>query len=198
MLDWRSRIVFRGDSMRNWVLTVGGLGCALLLSGCPKGNSDCSQGTKAETVQDYVTALIHYEKALKSNPRNIEYKIKATRLRFEAGQYHVRQGQKDREKGDLQLAMAEFQKALAIDPSSAIAEQEIRQTLELIASKRAADEAGAAAPKPPAEEALAARPPELKPLSRSEEHTSELQSPMYLVCRLLLEKKKHCRPTHPT
>src|SRR5436189_6485466 len=40
---------------------------------------------------------------------------------------------------------------------------------------------------------------------RSEEHTSELQSPMYLVCRLLLEKKKniteetefndkHCEP----
>src|SRR5208337_5088521 len=30
---------------------------------------------------------------------------------------------------------------------------------------------------------------------RSEEHTSELQSPMYLVCRLLLEKKKQitCR-----
>src|SRR5437762_8229835 len=29
---------------------------------------------------------------------------------------------------------------------------------------------------------------------RSEEHTSELQSPMYLVCRLLLEKKnrKYC------
>src|SRR5437879_12402328 len=29
----------------------------------------------------------------------------------------------------------------------------------------------------------------IRPL-RSEEHTSELQSPMYLVCRLLLEKKK--------
>src|SRR5437764_9899175 len=29
---------------------------------------------------------------------------------------------------------------------------------------------------------------------RSEEHTSELQSPMYLVCRLLLEKKKHDVP----
>src|SRR5437762_3815508 len=26
-------------------------------------------------------------------------------------------------------------------------------------------------------------------IHRSEEHTSELQSPMYLVCRLLLEKK---------
>src|SRR5437762_9682782 len=30
----------------------------------------------------------------------------------------------------------------------------------------------------------------LELLLRSEEHTSELQSPMYLVCRLLLEKKK--------
>src|SRR5436189_3711828 len=29
----------------------------------------------------------------------------------------------------------------------------------------------------------------LGPRARSEEHTSELQSPMYLVCRLLLEKK---------
>src|SRR5437763_6170186 len=30
----------------------------------------------------------------------------------------------------------------------------------------------------------------LRLLLRSEEHTSELQSPMYLVCRLLLERKK--------
>src|SRR3712207_8896143 len=29
-----------------------------------------------------------------------------------------------------------------------------------------------------------------RPLARSEEHTSELQSRQYLVCRLLLEKKK--------
>src|SRR3712207_7843363 len=31
---------------------------------------------------------------------------------------------------------------------------------------------------------------------RSEEHTSELQSRQYLVCRLLLEKKKTITPTH--
>src|SRR3989454_6740631 len=38
--------------------------------------------------------------------------------------------------------------------------------------------------------------------SRSEEHTSELQSPCNLVCRLLLEKKKKekndCRHRHTT
>src|SRR5256885_11587739 len=31
-------------------------------------------------------------------------------------------------------------------------------------------------------------------VSRSEEHTSELQSPCNLVCRLLLEKKKAVKP----
>src|SRR3712207_8114454 len=33
--------------------------------------------------------------------------------------------------------------------------------------------------------------------SRSEEHTSELQSRQYLVCRLLLEKKKKINPLTP-
>src|SRR5437762_10836511 len=33
---------------------------------------------------------------------------------------------------------------------------------------------------------------------RSEEHTSELQSPMYLVCRLLLEKKKYDKTRYTT
>src|SRR2546429_6474686 len=37
------------------------------------------------------------------------------------------------------------------------------------------------------------------PTSRSEEHTSELQSRLHLVCRLLLEKKKHSLPQgHPS
>src|SRR5690606_41690715 len=34
--------------------------------------------------------------------------------------------------------------------------------------------------------------------SRSEEHTSELQSRENLVCRLLLEKKKHANDTTPS
>src|SRR5256884_5608963 len=33
-------------------------------------------------------------------------------------------------------------------------------------------------------------PPPARPMRRSEEHTSELQSRLHLVCRLLLEKKK--------
>src|SRR2546422_4614663 len=40
------------------------------------------------------------------------------------------------------------------------------------------------------------RPPALRAApGRSEEHTSELQSRLHLVCRLLLEKKTHKVPT---
>src|SRR5258707_5627158 len=40
-----------------------------------------------------------------------------------------------------------------------------------------------------------AQQPERRAAHRSEEHTSELQSRQYLVCRLLLEKKKKNVPT---
>src|SRR5438876_4861902 len=39
-------------------------------------------------------------------------------------------------------------------------------------------------------QALQTSPEALSTIYRSEEHTSELQSPVHLVCRLLLEKKK--------
>src|SRR5438552_7753825 len=38
----------------------------------------------------------------------------------------------------------------------------------------------------------------IRSLLRSEEHTSELQSPDHLVCRLLLEKKKKKKKTNNT
>src|SRR5438876_1873977 len=44
--------------------------------------------------------------------------------------------------------------------------------------------------------AAAAVPDTVLVFARSEEHTSELQSPVHLVCRLLLEKKKINTHTH--
>ena len=92
---------------------------AVFLAGCPKGNQDYSAGRKAEAVQDYDTALVHYEHALQSDPTNAEYKLRTMHTRFEDAQFHVEQGEKALQKGDLQLALAEFQKAQAIDPSCA-------------------------------------------------------------------------------
>src|SRR2546422_2718291 len=56
---------------------------------------------------------------------------------------------------------------------------------------------------PPADEGAAAavhvvRQEAQNDAQRSEEHTSELQSRLHLVCRLLLEKKKQDRAVRPT
>src|SRR5438309_2450005 len=139
----------------------------LVLTGCPKGNYEYNQGKKAEAIDDYDSAVVHYDRALKSDPLNTEYKLKLTRMRFEAGQSHVDQGRKLREMGNLQLALAEFQKALMIDPASPIAQQEIQNTMNAIAAKSAAE--NAPAPSAPAEEPPRAMtgPPQLKPLARA-------------------------------
>src|ERR1017187_10612960 len=93
-----------------------------------------------------------------------------------------RVGSSDREK-ELERRVESLQQQL----ERALAENErLRKQLEQVlrANKRSA------APFSKGEPKSDPKPPGRKPGAayRSEEHTSELQSPMYLVCRLLLEK----------
>src|SRR5256885_5072726 len=53
-------------------------------------------------------------------------------------------------------------------------------------------------PTPVRKFAVPSQRPEPNQIARSEEHTSELQSPCNLVCRLLLEKKKKLTVRHRT
>src|SRR6202790_156554 len=99
-----------------------------LLSGCPKSHQDNNAGAKAEAVKDYDTALDYYNKALQASPNNTEYKLKAARARFEAGQWHVDQGRRFQQDSNLELALAEFRKAQMIDPPTAAGPPEVKPT----------------------------------------------------------------------
>src|SRR5580692_9136737 len=141
---------------------------AVLLTGCPRGGQDTNAGTKAEALHDYDTALDYYNKALQTAPNNTEYRLRAERARFEAAQWHVDQGRRIREQGSLELALAEFRKAQMIDPSIAIAEQEVKATLDLLAAKQGAAENGAPGGSAASEEPkLMTGPPQVQPLSRA-------------------------------
>src|SRR3712207_7121571 len=61
---------------------------------------------------------------------------------------------------------------------------------------RSPDEQHAAGPQGPEHAVVQRTLGVLCEVDRSEKHTSELQSRQYLVCRLLLEKKKHKSPPH--
>ena len=117
---------------------------AIFLIGCPKANTDYNAGRKAEALDDYDTALVNYERALRSEPTNVEYKLRATHVRYEDSQFHLEQGEKALQKGDLQLALGEFQKAQAVDPSNAAADQEVKKAMDLLAAKNQ----GCNAPRP--------------------------------------------------
>jgi general secretion pathway protein D len=138
------------------------MAAALLLAGCPKGNDDFSTAQKANALQDYDTALVHYERAARSDPTNAEYKLRASQARYDAGMFHVHQGEKALANGDLQLALGEFQKAYLIDPSNVAADQHVKKTMDLIAAQN--NPTTNAEPTP--NEQILTAPPELKPLSR--------------------------------
>jgi general secretion pathway protein D len=140
---------------------------AVLLAGCAKGNPQYKAGTKSESLNDYDTALENYNKALRADPNNTEYKLKAARARFEASQWHVDQGRRLREQSNLELALAEFRKALMIDPSSAVAAQEVQATINLIAAKQNTTQNSEPASQAAEEPKLMAGPPQLEPLSRA-------------------------------
>src|ERR1700686_5917012 len=109
--------------MERWGKTALCVCLALLAAGCPKGKTEYSQGRKAESISDYGGALTYYQQALKADPNNANLKIKVNQLRFEASNFHLKQGLELRKKGDLQAALSEFQRAGVIDPSSPVAEQ---------------------------------------------------------------------------
>jgi len=153
--------------MRRWGSLFLCVGLGLLAVGCPKGQPDYNQGRKAETLQDYDAAFAFYQKAAKADPYNATYKIKLNRVRFEASELHVKRGVELRKQGDLQGAAGEFQRAQTMDPSSPVADQELRKTVEMIAEKNRAADAAAELPTDPNEPPLAAMPPEIKPLSRA-------------------------------
>jgi len=138
---------------------------ALFLIGCPKSNQDYTAGRKAEALNDYDTALVAYDRALRADPDNAEYKLRAAHLRFEAGQFHIEQGEKALQKGDLQLALGEFQKAQGIDPSNTAADQEVKRTMDLLQAKIAGETSKTINPNPVDDDELLAAPPELKPFS---------------------------------
>ena len=105
-----------------------------------------NKGKDAEARENYEQAYDYYKQAWDLKPTELAYKSAYDRLRFLAGASLVHRGQLLREAGQLDAALAEFQKAVEIDPSSAIAHQEIRHTKEMIDAAKSAPPKASAPP----------------------------------------------------
>jgi general secretion pathway protein D len=96
------------------------------------GKALYKEGRDAEMRQDPEAAYEFYKQAYEKNPTNLTYRASYSRMRFEAAAKKVSRGQMLREQGQYDAALAEFQHAAEIDPSNAIAQQEIKRTQEMI------------------------------------------------------------------
>jgi general secretion pathway protein D len=159
-----------GEFMRRCGQMLIILAIGVFAAGCPKGNQDYSSAKKSLDSQDYDAAVDYYLKAAKADPHNANYKIGLNQARFQAAQVHLHKGLKLRDKGELQAAISEFQRATVLDPSSIIADQELKRTIDLLTEKSRADNSAAEVITESAtsgQPAMASLPPELKPLSRA-------------------------------
>ena len=91
-----------------------------------------AKGQDAEARQQFEAAFDFYKQAYDLKPKDLRYRAAFEHSRFEAAASIVHRGQGLREEGKLDEAVAEFQKALTIDPSLFIAKQELNRTLKMI------------------------------------------------------------------
>ena len=90
------------------------------------------KGKAAEAREDYITAYNDYHKAWELKPTDLRYRTAAEFVRFLASASYVHQGEILMNAGKLQEALTDFEQAIAIDPSSFIAQQQANKVRQLL------------------------------------------------------------------
>jgi general secretion pathway protein D len=90
------------------------------------------KGKDAEIRQDYIAAYNFYHQAYQLKPSDLTYRASFEYVRFLASASYVRQGEILVKAGKLQEGLTDFEQAIAIDPSSFIAQQQANKTRLLI------------------------------------------------------------------
>jgi len=108
---------------------------AILPAIADKAKTIYEKGQDAEARQNYEAAYDLYKQAYDLKPRDLRYRTSFERMRSKAALSIVHHAQVIRDEGKLQDAVVEFQKALQIDPSLFIAQQELKRTLQMISDK---------------------------------------------------------------
>lgn len=97
------------------------------------GDKLLKQAQAAEAKGQFGLAADLYTQAVDEDPKDAGYLIGMRRARFAAGMERVENARKLRTEGNMAEAIAEFQRAILMDPSSSIAMQELKRTQEMLA-----------------------------------------------------------------
>jgi len=112
--------------------------CAVLLAAPPRAAAaDQSSGyyrhgQMSMTAKNYDQAYADFSKALELRPDDAQYQISTQQAQFAAANAHIEAGEKYKADKQYPEAMAQFQRAMTIDPANFVAQQELRAVDELM------------------------------------------------------------------
>ena len=176
--SFRMPVFLRGVRWAALIALAAFLSADVAQAGLRKARKLYRQGSAAELAGQLDEALEFYVLASREAPGHSRFRLAERRMRFVAGQAHVDAGFVLRKEGRYEEALAEFERALAIDPASSVALQEHRRTLRMIADRDREGSETDGLPPEARESALEAeryeraqrvrsisQPPDLEPLS---------------------------------
>ena len=107
------------------LLLCGFAGSSVVAAHAQSAKAWNKRGDDAAARQDYDAAYEAYHNATLKNPKDLRYKVHFENMRFQASVAHVDRGRVLRQNGDINGALAEYTRALQIDPANQAAQQEI-------------------------------------------------------------------------
>ncbi|MGH9388281.1 MAG: hypothetical protein ACRD1Z_01605, partial [Vicinamibacteria bacterium] len=109
----------------------------LLLAGCAAGSA-YRKGEQAEKRDDWDRSVVEYVRALGKSPGNTRYTVALARARLKSSAMHFERGKAYQKAGQLELAQAEYEQTIFLDPANQFASQELQRVQEAIRRKQMA------------------------------------------------------------
>ena len=108
---------------------------AIGVTSCAAGRQAYTRGTEAVLSKDFEAAMIEFKMAIDKQPDNSEYRLKFEQARFNAALQHFEAGRRAMDKEDYETAKKELTRVLEIDPTHALAEQQLAKVNQVMTSR---------------------------------------------------------------
>ena len=102
---------------------------------CNGSSRAYKKGRSAGHNGNWDAAIVHYTRAVKEAPQNIEYRMALERALVEGSSYHMQQGSKHLAAENLQSAVNELELAVDLDPTNKYAQSILNETRERLAER---------------------------------------------------------------
>lgn len=102
----------------------------LVFLGCTVLNRNYKLGTEAAVNKDWDAAIEYYERAVREDPDNSVYRLALLRAKVAASLTHLQQARLLASQNKKEEALAEYERALFYDPTSAVIAAEARRLME--------------------------------------------------------------------